>query len=127
MFLCIVDFSSAETSIISNKDWMSGWNPGWTIGVGNDGRFEWNAGDGTNRCDYGGPAGMMTDGQWHHVAFSMLRGTDGQTTLYFDGKILDQSRCVLNSMSSGNLIAYCHALILVFFLFFLVSRHGDGQ
>eukprot|EP00804_Cyclotella_cryptica_P015542 CCRYP_003574-RC/>CCRYP_003574-RC protein AED:0.06 eAED:0.06 QI:113/1/1/1/0.8/0.75/16/1817/1111 len=95
------DFSSAETSIISNKDWLSGRNPGWTIGVGDDGRFEWNAGDGSNRCDYDGPAGMMTDGQWHHVAFSLLRGADGQITLYFDGKVLDQKSCVLNSMSSG--------------------------
>jgi hypothetical protein len=94
---------------------MSGRNPGWTIGVGDDGRVEWNAGDGTNRCDYDGPAGMMNDGQWHHVAFSMLRGTDGLVTLFFDGKILDQEACVLNSVSSGNFTECQHSFPLVIF------------
>ncbi len=37
-----------DPSIISNKNWQSGTNPGWTIGIGDDGRLEFNAGDGSN-------------------------------------------------------------------------------
>lgn len=59
--------SYPDPSIISNKNWASGSNPGWTIGLGDDGRLEFNAGDGNgNRCDYDGPGGTMNDGEWHH-------------------------------------------------------------
>jgi hypothetical protein len=94
-------FTSGGPSIISNKDWKSGRNPGWTLGVGADGRYEWNVGDGTNRCDYDGPAGTMNDGKWHHVAFSLSRGTDGLATLFFDGKVVGRIPCVINTVSSG--------------------------
>lgn len=44
------DFSaSTKTSIVANKDYDSSKNPGWTLGVGNDGRFEFNIADGSER------------------------------------------------------------------------------
>eukprot|EP00804_Cyclotella_cryptica_P007729 CCRYP_001349-RA/>CCRYP_001349-RA protein AED:0.03 eAED:0.03 QI:702/0.83/0.76/1/0.83/0.84/13/138/1465 len=95
------DFSSGGPSIISNKDWKSGRNPGWMLGVGADGRYEWNVGDGTNRCDYDGPAATMNDGKWHHVAFSLSRGADGLVTLYFDGKVAGEMPCIVNTVSSS--------------------------
>ena len=94
------DFSSGGPSIVANKDWNSGRNPGWTLGVGSNGRYEFNVGDGTNRCDYDGPSGALTDGQWHHVAFSMTRGPEGVLTLYLDGKVVDQKSCAVGSVSS---------------------------
>jgi hypothetical protein len=72
--------------------------------VGADGRYEWNVGDGTNRCDYDGPAGTMNDGKWHHVAFSLSRGTDGLVTLFFDGKVVGRMPCVINTVSSGEFV-----------------------
>jgi hypothetical protein len=43
----------------------------------------------------------MNDGKWHHVAFSLTRGANGLVTLYFDGKVVDQMSCVVNSVSSA--------------------------
>jgi hypothetical protein len=94
------DFSSGGTSIISNKDWSSGSNPGWTLGVGSNGRYEFNVGDGSKRCDYDGPSGQVNDGTWHHLAFSLTRGAEGKVTLYVDGKVVDQKTCVVGSVSS---------------------------
>jgi hypothetical protein len=95
------DFSSGGSSIVSNKDWNSGSNPGWTLGVGSNGRYEFNVGDGLNRCDYDGPGGALNDGEWHHVAFSMTRGSGGILTLYLDGKIVDQKSCAVYSVSTS--------------------------
>jgi hypothetical protein len=95
------DFSSGGTSIISNKDWRKGSNPGWTLGVGSNGRYEFNVGDGSSRCDYDGPAGAINDGEWHHVAFSLSRGSAGQLTLFLDAKVVEQKACGVNSVSSG--------------------------
>eukprot|EP00956_Cyclotella_meneghiniana_P005795 scaffold7527_cov54-Cyclotella_meneghiniana.AAC.4 len=91
------DFSSSNPSIISNKDWRSGKNPGWTLGVGSNGRYEFNVGDGSSRCDYDGPAGTINDGEWHHMAFSMTRGSAGQLTLFLDAKVVEQKACTVNS------------------------------
>eukprot|EP00956_Cyclotella_meneghiniana_P029363 scaffold70782_cov63-Cyclotella_meneghiniana.AAC.2 len=94
------DFSSGGPSIISNKDWKSGKNPGWTLGVGSNGRYEFNVGDGTSRCDYDGSAGEITDGAWHHVAFSMTRGSSATLTLFLDAKVVEKKACVVNSVTS---------------------------
>jgi hypothetical protein len=45
--------------------------------------------------------GVMNDGEWHHVAFSMTRGSGGILTLYLDGKIVDQKSCAVNSVSTS--------------------------
>lgn len=71
------------------------------LGLGADGRLEWNVGDGSSRCDYDGPPSTMNDGAWHHVAFSFTRGSSGQVTLYFDGKIVEQIDCDIGSVSSN--------------------------
>lgn len=78
------------------------------MGVGTNGGYEWNVGDGSSRCDYDGPAGVLNDGQWHHVAFSMTRGAGGQVTLFVDGKIVDQKACSIGSVSSGELHLQLH-------------------
>eukprot|EP00584_Thalassiosira_punctigera_P006714 CAMPEP_0172541554 /NCGR_PEP_ID=MMETSP1067-20121228/12345_1 /TAXON_ID=265564 ORGANISM="Thalassiosira punctigera, Strain Tpunct2005C2" /NCGR_SAMPLE_ID=MMETSP1067 /ASSEMBLY_ACC=CAM_ASM_000444 /LENGTH=1422 /DNA_ID=CAMNT_0013327621 /DNA_START=40 /DNA_END=4309 /DNA_ORIENTATION=+ len=90
-----------EASIITNKNFDSGSNPGYTIGVGSNGRLEYNSADGSSRCDYDGPAGVMNDGQWHHVAMTQTQGASGQVALYLDGRKVVQKACALNSHSSG--------------------------
>ena len=94
-------FSFGRTAIVSNQDWTSGYyNPGWTIGLGDNGRYKINVSDGASRCSYDGPSGGLNDGSWHHVAFSMSRGAEGQLTTYFDGKVLNQQNCAVGSVSS---------------------------
>ena len=43
----------------------------------------------------------MNDGKWHHVAFSLSRGTDGLATLFFDGQVVARMSCVITTVSSG--------------------------
>ena len=93
--------SGIDPSIVSNKNWNSGSNPGFTVGVGTNGRLEYNSGDGSSRCDYDGQGGIMTDGQWHFVALTQTQGAAGQVALYLDGKKVAQKSCVLNTLSSG--------------------------
>lgn len=71
--------------------------------MGSNGRYEFNVGDGSSRCDYDGPAGAINDGEWHHVAFSLSRGSAGQLTLFLDAKVVGQKACGVNSVSSGEI------------------------
>jgi len=56
----------SDPSILSDKDWGSGGNPGWVISIrGDDWKF--NAADeNRNRYDVNGP--NISDGNWHHLA-----------------------------------------------------------
>lgn len=71
--------------------------------MGSNGRYEFNVGDGSSRCDYDGPAGTINDGEWHHMAFSMTRGSVGQLTLFLDAKVVEQKACTVNSVSSSEI------------------------
>lgn len=74
--------SKADPAVISNKDWDSGNNPGWVLAAGEDGRWQWNIGDGANRADYDGPAHQIDDGAWHLLTVTHDR--DGDAVFYYD-------------------------------------------
>ena len=97
-----VDFSTispGDVSIVTNKNWQSGSNPGFTVGIGTNGRLEYNSGDGAGtRCDYDGPGGTMNDGEWHYV---VLVQSPEAFLLYLDGRKVAEKSCVLSTLSSG--------------------------
>lgn len=71
-----------ECSIIGNKDWDSGRNLGWNMGlVGMGLQFNFTA-QGQSRRDL--KPGQINDGAWHHLAASVDR--DGNAVLYLDGE-----------------------------------------
>jgi len=98
-----VDYSTvspSDVSIVTNKNFQSGGNAGFTVGIGTNGRLEYNSGDGAgSRCDYDGPGGTMNDGQWHHVVLN--QEASGAYALYLDGKKVTQASCALSTLSSG--------------------------
>jgi hypothetical protein len=71
----------SDPSIISNKDWQSGGNPGFVLACTGDGGWKVNVGDGTDRVDISG--GRINDDQWHHLVATFDR--DGMMTIYHDG------------------------------------------
>jgi hypothetical protein len=79
--------SANDPAILSNKDWNIGTNTGWFIGAGPDGRWQWNAGDGTDRADYDGPASQLSDGNWHHLCVVHDRSTN-LARLFYDGSLI---------------------------------------
>lgn len=78
--------SASDPAILSNKDWNNGAQPGWFIGAGADGRWQWNAGDGKNRVDYDGPAAQLSDGRWHHLCVVHDRSAH-EARLFYDGAL----------------------------------------
>lgn len=69
-----------DPSIIADKDWGSGSNPGF-IFVLTGGTWKLNAGDGTNRIDINGNA--INDGNWHFLMATFDRA--GKAIIYEDG------------------------------------------
>lgn len=87
-----------DPSIISDKDWWSGYNPGFVLACQTDeNTWKFNLGDGDNRYDLEG--GSINDGEWHHIAVSVDR--DGQTFLFQDGEVV---AATLQSLS-GSIIS----------------------
>ena len=81
-----------EGAIVSNKNWVTGANPGFTIGDMRQGvTFNMNT-PGNSRVDTGRYS-QATDGTWHHVAAVADRGLSNTMTLYIDGKEM-QSRSI---------------------------------
>lgn len=74
---------AADVSMVGNKDWNSGLNPGWVFSFTYPSGPGWrvNAGDGSNRVDLDGPP--IADGQWHTLSCSFDR--DGMMRMYTDG------------------------------------------
>ncbi|HEX3074363.1 MAG TPA: LamG-like jellyroll fold domain-containing protein [Ignavibacteriales bacterium] len=63
--------SNGDPSIISNKDWGSGGNPGWILSL-RDGDWKFNIADqNKNRKDFNGLE--IDDEKWHYVAVSLNR------------------------------------------------------
>ena len=78
-----------EGAIVSNKDWTTGANPGFTIGDMREGvTFNMNTA-GCSRIDTGRYS-MATDGTWHHVAAVADRDFEDVMKLYVDGMKVDQ-------------------------------------
>ena len=90
---------NSDPSILSNKDWGSGSNPGFIIaGKSNGTTWKFNIGDGSERIDLDG--GTINDGKWHHLAISFDR--DGEKALYQDGELLESSNIAFNGdINSG--------------------------
>lgn len=88
---------SGDPSIVSNKNWNSGYNDGFFIGGNTDGAtWKVNLGDGAfNRVDLDG--GPINDGLWHHLAISVDR--NGEIRLFQDGRMI----AVDNVSSIGNI------------------------
>ena len=76
--------ASPDVAIVGNKDWDSGLNPGFVFSFEYPNGPAWkvNIGDGDNRADANGAAGV-SDGQWHTLSCSFDR--DGSMRLYTDG------------------------------------------
>ena len=92
--------SHGDPSIISNKDWQSGTNAGWAIAAGEDGRWQWNIGDGSNRVDYDGPAHQIDDGLWHLLTVTHDR--DADAVFYYDGaEVARESIAAIGDIDSG--------------------------
>lgn len=93
--------SSFDPAILSNKDWKNGVNIGWYIGAGENGRWQWNVGDGSKRADYDGPSAQITDGQWHHLCVVHDRTSD-EARMYYDGEhVTTKSLKSMGSFTSG--------------------------
>lgn len=79
-----------DPSIISNKAWANGKNPGWIIaGAAGAPSWQWNlAGVGSPRLDFdpGVSKAPLGDGAWHLVTVSHRR--EKNATFYQDGKII---------------------------------------
>lgn len=75
---------AADVSIIGNKDWDSGVNPGFVLSFRYASGPEWkvNIGDGENRVDIE-TGGEIADNEWHTLSVTFDR--DGLMTMYEDG------------------------------------------
>ena len=80
---------AADVSMIGNKDWGSGLNPGWVFSFVYPSGPGWrvNIGDGVDRVDLDGPA--IADGEWHTLSCSFDR--DGLMRMYTDGVLSDET------------------------------------
>nr|WP_275296721.1 alkaline phosphatase family protein [Brevibacillus choshinensis] len=73
----------ADPGIISNKNWSSGGNVGWFIGLqGSTLKWNWRTSD-SSRLDAAIP--NVANDVWHYVVVSHDR--DGLATIYMDGKV----------------------------------------
>ncbi len=90
---------SGDPSILSDKDWNSGYNNGFIL-AGNSDQSTWkiNIGDGANRIDLNG--GTVADGQWHHLA--LVADRDGDAVIYQDGEEMTRtSLAAIGDINSG--------------------------
>ena len=85
---------NGDPSIIGNKDWGSGGNPGFVFFARGAKGWKINAGDGSNRIDISGrrmdnDSFTVFDDQWHLLTVTFDR--DGMCKLYEDGKMINES------------------------------------
>lgn len=81
---------SADVAIVGNKDWNSGFNPGFVFSFKFPAGPEWkvNIGDGFNRADIN-TGGLIADNEWHTLSVSFDR--DGFMVMYEDGVFVDSA------------------------------------
>lgn len=93
---------SSDPAILGNKNWDSGNNIGYVLGVQGNNNFEWNYREEcpNTRKDFDSTVNMM-DGQWHHIVFSVQRGVLART--YIDG-ILRDTRPIVDAGNSPTTI-----------------------
>lgn len=75
---------AADVAIVGNKDWDSGFLPGFVFSFQLPNGPEWkvNIGDGSSRVDLNAPS-AIADGEWHTLSVSFDR--DGELRMYEDG------------------------------------------
>lgn len=80
----------ADVSIVGNKDWDSGGNPGFVLSFKFSSGPEWkvNIGDGSNRIDIN-TGGEIADNEWHTLSVTFDR--DGNMSMYEDGVFLTEA------------------------------------
>jgi hypothetical protein len=78
---------SADVAILGNKDWDSGFNPGFVFSFLYPAGPEWkvNIGDGDNRIDIE-TGGAIADNEWHTLSVSFDR--DGLMSMFEDGVLV---------------------------------------
>ncbi|MEY4927602.1 MAG: hypothetical protein RI894_2038 [Bacteroidota bacterium] len=81
----------SDRAILSNKNWSSGINKGWVLGVRYTGELTFNMGDAAARIDLN--TASIWDDAWHNV--SVVYRASGAKELYVDG--------VLKTSSTTNL------------------------
>ncbi|CAI1026736.1 LamG-like jellyroll fold domain-containing protein [Serratia quinivorans] len=86
-----------EQTIIANKDWSRGGNPGWQVGI-HENTLSWNwKGGNAGRYDLGADHPIhMADGRWHQITVSHDRA--GNACFYKDGVLQHQ----IDIRSSGD-------------------------
>ncbi len=78
---------TSDPSIIGDKDWGSGGNPGWTVARrGSAYKFN-HASVKRSRIDLNG-GGTIADGDWHHVAITF--DPTGYCRMYTDGELSEE-------------------------------------
>ncbi len=87
---------------VSNKNWNSGSNIGFVLGVQGGNGFEWNYREEapSTRRDFDSSVNMVDD-QWHHVVATFQRG--GVARTYIDG-VLRDTRAIIVAGSSPTTI-----------------------
>lgn len=82
--------TSADVSIIGNKDWDTGLNKGFVFSFKFPSGPEWkiNIGDGVNRVDLDN-GGEIADGEWHSLSASFDR--DGFMRMFQNGVLIDSA------------------------------------
>lgn len=90
--------TNSDPSIIGDKDWGSGGNPGFVFAY-LGGSWKLNAGDGSNRIDLDGQ--LIGDGEWHLIGCTFDRS--GQAVIYQDGEAIGSTSMaeMSGSMDSG--------------------------
>ncbi len=88
---------TSDPSIIANKDWGSGSNPGFILAGKSDSEtWKFNIGDGSDRIDLDG--GAINDDTWHHIVVTYDQ--DGVKRVYTDGVINEESTDVIGNVDS---------------------------
>lgn len=97
------DDDNRECAIIGNKNWDSGANPGFNLGIVGMGLQANFTPSGASRKDI--KPGSIDDGKWHHIVWSIDRA--GESVLYVDGKKAGSqniSAYAGKSIDAGNLV-----------------------
>ncbi len=95
---------TSDPSIISDKDWNNGFNPGFIVScMTNENSWKFNIGDGDNRIDLDGSS--INDGFWHHIAVSVNR--EEGIFIFQDGEVVNSTtESFLGDISSGLPLAF---------------------
>lgn len=101
--------TSGDASIISNKNWGSGGNPGWYVGfrLSNLSSIGVNASDGSRRIDFDGSSGFQDHWKMLTVVFDREANVsriyiDGNESMYYDLSSITGSMATEYSVKIGS-------------------------